>query len=166
MDGIRPETATLSRVIRHVWLVRAGLRRITRLLEERGDLHDESKLSNAEFPGFARMSSAAARHPYGSPEYRASLDAERPTIERHQGRNRHHPEHYLDPAREMGLLDLIEMVADWRAAWEVYDETNGRTWEDSLAVNRERRAATFSREQWWVIEEVARLLSRPEAARG
>jgi hypothetical protein len=164
--GISPETALLATMERHVSHVRDSLARIRHELELRGIRHDRSKYSSEEFPGFARINATARRHPYGSDEYKASLAAERPTVERHTRENSHHPEAHDErwrwPERvsiiryeQMPWLDIIEMVCDWRAAWEAYGKQG--TWEGNIVKQRERfpEGEAFTEGQWWLIFEVA-----------
>jgi hypothetical protein len=40
----------------------------------------------------------------------------KPALERHYSKNSHHPEHHEDGIKAMNLIDLIEMLADWKAA--------------------------------------------------
>lgn len=39
-------------------------------------------------------------------------------LRHHYAHNRHHPEHFPDGVNGMTLVDLIEMLADWKAATE------------------------------------------------
>jgi hypothetical protein len=59
------------------------------------------------------------KHPYGSPELKAATKLLGPALEHHFAHNSHHPEHYgPDGVAGMDLLDLVEMLCDWRAAAE------------------------------------------------
>jgi hypothetical protein len=53
----------------------------------------------------------------------------------HDATNRHHPEHFPNGANGMTLVDLIEMLADWKAATE-----RGRDGDlaQTLEIHRER----------------------------
>jgi len=42
----------------------------------------------------------------------------KPAIEHHYKNNRHHPEHFNNGIDEMNLVDLIELLCDWKAASE------------------------------------------------
>lgn len=37
-------------------------------------------------------------------------------LQHHYAVNRHHPEHHADGIHGMNLIDLVEMLADWKAA--------------------------------------------------
>jgi hypothetical protein len=170
VDGVQ----LLRSYLLHCRYVRRGLRRIERALSERAEAHDDSKLMADEFAGFTRINKAARLNPYGSPEYRAGLKQEKPTIDLHYSRNRHHPEHAklageaaetkrglpddatywaARTAAEMDFLDLIEMVCDWRGAYLGYGSQG--TWEENMVRQRERYKDRFSAGQWWLIDEVA-----------
>ncbi|MCP3961367.1 MAG: hypothetical protein GY719_26260 [bacterium] len=148
--------------LRHWAFVRLGLLKIRQDLERRGEEHDLSKLNpDDELAGFSRINATAREHPYGSDEYKAALAAEQPTIASHYGANSHHPEHHRTPA-EMGWLDLVEMVCDWKAAQMAYGR---QSWSKSMQVNRGRWGGKFTAGQWWLIEQVAAFLDdAPETA--
>ena len=46
----------------------------------------------------------------------AALQKMRPAIEHHNEHNRHHPEHHNAGINDMNLIDLAEMLCDWKAA--------------------------------------------------
>jgi hypothetical protein len=155
---------TLNTIIHHRLMVQRGMQQVTQEMERRALIHDESKFREDEFEGFARINAIARSYPYGSEEYRASLKAEKPTIHLHYQRNPHHPECHPSPQDDMDFLDVIEMVVDWYAAWKVYDgqrKPEDRTsWVENVRKQRERFLTTgmISREQWWLVEQVAGFL--------
>lgn len=170
VDGVQ----LLRSYLLHCRYVRRGLDRIGRALSDRAESHDDSKLFADEFAGFSRINKAAREHPYGSEEYRAGLRQEKPTIDLHYSRNRHHPEHakalgeQAEAERglpddftywsahakgEMHFLDLIEMVCDWRGAYLGYGSQG--TWEDNMLRQHERYGQRFNSAQWWLIDQVA-----------
>lgn len=97
--------------------------------------HDASKWSEEESPLFEEATPKLADLTYGSPEYKESLDSIRPAIDHHNRVNSHHPEHYPQGIDGMDLLDLVEMVCDWKAASERHADGDIRV---SLEKNRER----------------------------
>ena len=160
---------TLATMAHHRARVQEGLQRVIQELERRAARHDLSKFTPDELPGFARINRAAREHLYGSPEYRASLKAEKPTIETHYRRNDHHPEYWDDPSHNIGpgmmpVCALIEMVCDWWAAWTVYEGHKApemrASWRDNMDKQRKRFAETFSPGQWQVIDEISWLMEK------
>jgi len=167
VDGVQ----LLRSYLLHCRYVRRGLQRVARELRERADAHDDSKLLADEFAGFSRINKAAREHPYGSPEYRAGLKQEKPTINLHYSRNSHHPEFYgtddkantddslvsIETGRfladRMTWLDLMEMVCDWRGAYLGYGSQG--TWDENMARQRTRYQGWFRPEQWWLIDQLA-----------
>lgn len=107
---------------------------ITELLN-RGVRHDSSKLELPEVVAFDEHTPRLKLLEYGTDEYRAELDAMRPALEHHYAVNRHHPEHFSRGIGGMTLVDLIEMLADWKAASERGAHGDLRT---SLRFNRRR----------------------------
>ena len=59
----------------------------------------------------------------------------KPAIEHHQRTNRHHPEFHNNGINDMNLLDLIEMLCDWKAA--TLRNKNGDI-RRSLEINSDR----------------------------
>lgn len=97
--------------------------------------HDESKLSEPEKSLFDEWSPKLSEMEYGSDEYMDALDSLGPALEHHYRENRHHPEHFLDGVIDMNLFDLLEMLADWKAASE---RVSDGSVEKSLAINFKR----------------------------
>jgi hypothetical protein len=130
-----------------------------------------------EFAGFSRINKAAREHPYGSPEYRAGLKQEKPTVELHYSRNSHHPEFYGSDAKpepddsekrvtigtgrflsdQMTWLDIVEMVCDWRGAYLGYGSQG--TWEENMSRQRKRYDGWFTPEQWWLINQLSEFVT-------
>jgi Family of unknown function (DUF5662) len=150
---VDPGLALVASHLRHLQLVRAGLRAVVHDLERRAEIHDLSKMDPAgELPGYVRLSAAASQHAYSSKGYRAAIEAEAPTVAAHYQANGHHPEHYPYDLSKMGWLDLIEMVADWWSACHA----RGGTWSESLRIGLERWE--WTPEQRWLIEQVGAFL--------
>ena len=150
----------------HCRFVRRGLDKIRTELSERAERHDDSKLFADEFGGFSRISAHARKHAYGSPEYRQGLKDEKSVINLHYQRNSHHPEYHGEPrpmdiaAIEMGFLDIIEMVCDWRAAYLAYGSKGA--WGENIEKQKERYkvGVWFTSEQWWLIDQVANFVTQ------
>jgi hypothetical protein len=87
-------------------------------LIERAAVHDNSKLQS---PELELLDEAKVKYPldkihYGSPEYQASKEFLKPALDHHYAVNRHHPEHFKNGVKDMNLVDLIEMICDWKAS--------------------------------------------------
>jgi hypothetical protein len=50
----------------------------------------------------------------------------KPALDHHYAKNRHHPEHFKNGINEMNILDIIEMLADWKAATIRHNDGNLR----------------------------------------
>jgi hypothetical protein len=101
----------------------------------RASRHDQSKLADPEKAAFDVLTPRLKDLQYGSDEYRACLKEMKPALEHHYGANSHHPEHYPDGIDGMSLLDVMEMLCDWKAASERHATGSIR---QSLAHNKER----------------------------
>ena len=87
-------------------------------LENRAEVHDDSKRVEPEKSAYDRAVPEMRKHPYGSPEYKAATKALGTALQHHFEHNSHHPEHYPEGIAGMDLLDIVEMLCDWRAAAE------------------------------------------------
>lgn len=119
----------------HIGQVRGLLLAVVRDLLERGHVHDLSKLEYPEKRVFDEIAPGMRELTYGSPEYEAVREAQSEGMRHHYAANRHHPEHHDGGIHGMNLLDLVEMLADWKAATLRHDDGN---LDRSFSVNRER----------------------------
>lgn len=80
-------------------------------------VHDASKLQEPEKSAFDRMTPKLKGLTYGSQEYKDALAELKPALDHHYANNSHHPEHWkLNGINGMDLMDLVEMLCDWKAA--------------------------------------------------
>lgn len=121
----------------HIERVQTLLKSAINNLANRAVKHDASKLVEPEKSAFDRLKALSlSGMAYGSEEYRACLRAEKPAIQHHYAANSHHPEFYPNGIDGMSLLDLLEMLLDWKAATERMKD--GGDIVKSLEINRER----------------------------
>ena len=90
--------------------------RIVRQLLGRAVRHDQSKLMPPELPVFVEYTPKLQTSTYGSKEYKEFLKGMKPALDHHYAENRHHPEHFENGVDGMNLVDLMEMLCDWKAA--------------------------------------------------
>lgn len=103
--------------------------------------HDNSKLVEPEKSGYDLLTSAMAGKVYGTDEYTAAM-AEvmaNPLVEaawqHHATHNSHHPEYHDDGIAGMSLLDIVEMLCDWKGA----SERNGpRAFSIAYSIKRHK----------------------------
>lgn len=97
--------------------------------------HDLSKWSPEEWEAFARETPGLRSLTYNSPEYKDALARLGPALQQHYARNAHHPEYHRNGVNGMTLLDLVEMLCDWKAATERHADGDI---ERSIVQNTER----------------------------
>ena len=102
--------------IKHIEMVRKYIRIFTDALTTRGIKHDASKLDTPELEVFTEVTPRLAQLTYGSDEYEASLKDLQVALSHHYAANRHHPEHFVKGIEDMTLVDIVEMLCDWKAA--------------------------------------------------
>jgi hypothetical protein len=78
--------------------------------------HDASKLAEPELSVFDEYTWKLRDMTYNSPEYKAALAGMGPALQHHYEQNSHHPEHYPNGINGMTLVDLVELLCDWKAA--------------------------------------------------
>lgn len=102
--------------LQHIDTVRFYLGTFIDDLKLRAINHDASKLVSPEKEAYDILTPRLKGLTYGSDEYRASLREMKPAIQHHYQHNTHHPEHWDSGVDGMDLLDVVEMLADWKAA--------------------------------------------------
>jgi hypothetical protein len=120
---------------RHIERVRNLLTVCTIEILMRGAKHDQSKLVSPEVEYFTEYTPKLAACTYGSDEYKGYLQAIKPALDHHYANNRHHPEHHKDGVNDMNLIDILEMLCDWKAASERHNDGNIRK---SIEINANR----------------------------
>lgn len=106
----------------HIKRVGTLLVQIANELSLRAVKHDASKWSKEEWPYFEESTTSLSKLTYGSDEYKQQLEKLKPALEHHYSNNSHHPEFYKNGINEMNLFDLVEMIADWKAATERHED--------------------------------------------
>lgn len=104
-------------------------------LVDRSVRHDRSKTEDPELAIFNEFTPKLRDSTYGSPQYKGFLEAMGAGLDHHYAHNVHHPEHHEHGIAGMTLVDLIEMLADWRAATERHADGS---LVKSLAIQRDR----------------------------
>lgn len=129
------EKATNHETWTHINQVREFLQKMAYALIDRALAHDQSKLKHPEVQIFTEFTAKLAGLTYGSDEYKQCLKDMGPALTHHYARNRHHPEHFADGVNDMNLLDLVEMLCDWKAATLRHNDGN---LNKSLEINAKR----------------------------
>ena len=110
MEDQRPKTQE------HIDEVRKLLQTVMTKLLDRSMNHDQSKLESPEREIFDEFTPKLKDTTYGSDRYNGYLKEMKVALDHHYKQNRHHPEHHENGVKDMNLIDLIEMLCDWKAA--------------------------------------------------
>lgn len=121
--------------LKHSLRVGALMGQLIKELVDRSVQHDLSKTEPPEREVFDRVTPRLRGLTYGTDEYKAALADMGEGLAHHYAVNRHHPEHYVSGVNNMTLVDLIEVLADWKAATERH--ATGSL-AQSLTVQQER----------------------------
>jgi hypothetical protein len=108
-------------------------------LIERAQIHDASKFGPEEYIPYVWLTEYHRCRRTGEPfEYPEGVaKSVELAIHHHVTTNRHHPEFHADP-NDMSDVDLIEMVCDWTAMAQEFDQDGGsaRGWADKTIGER------------------------------
>jgi Family of unknown function (DUF5662) len=121
--------------IAHIARVQQLLGQVIVDLQERAAIHDRSKLREPEKSMFDEFTPKLRDSTYGSEEYEGFRKSMGEALAHHYAHNRHHPEHFARGIASMNLLDVVEMLVDWKAATERHADGDLAR---SIAHNRER----------------------------
>ena len=104
------------KTLRHMEAVRNFIDAVIVELIHRAQNHDQSKLESPEAEIFEAFTPRLRGVAYNSDEYKAMMVEMKPALDHHVAVNKHHPEHFKDGVNDMTLIDLIEMLCDWKAS--------------------------------------------------
>jgi hypothetical protein len=122
--------------LRHSLRVAELMGELIKELLDRSVRHDLSKTREPERAVYDKVVPPLRAATYGSAEYLTLVEAMGEGLRHHYAHNRHHPEHFANGINGMTLVDLLEMLADWKAATE--RTTSHGDLAASLTINRER----------------------------
>ena len=123
-------------IYHHKFVVLQQMNIIIQELIKRAQDHDNSKFSEEEFPFLVAAMDDFHKTPFGTPEYMELRKKWAKLFDSHYKKNNHHPEHFPNGIEDMTLLDLIEMLCDWKAA--SMRTENGGNIANSIKVGAER----------------------------
>ena len=137
--------------VRRCLSVMASATELADELNDRGKVHDASKFGPEERIPYIWLTEfhrcGRNGEPFAYPE--GMEDRVCDAIDHHLTSNRHHPDFHADP-NDMTDIDLIEMVCDWTAMSQEFDQDGGsaRGWADRtighrVQFNDERRQFVY-----------------------
>jgi hypothetical protein len=114
--GIPDKIDSRPATYEHIREVQLLLNKVIIKLLNRSELHDRSKLISPEVEVFDEYTQKLEHSVYGSEEYSQFLKEMSVGLNHHWKNNRHHPEYFQNGIKDMNLIDIIEMLCDWKAA--------------------------------------------------
>jgi len=125
----------IQETLKHIKRVEELLRQTISKILEHACNHDASKLEEPELSIFTKFTPKLKNSIYGSDEYKTFLHEMDEALNHHYDINTHHPEHWEAGISQMNLIEIIEMLADWKAASERHQ--NGSL-KESIIINQKR----------------------------
>lgn len=129
------QTECIQETLKHIHRVAILLQEVIEQLFQRGLKHDLFKLSEPELSSFTKYTPLLKETQYDSKEYYKCLKSMKNAINHHYQNASHHPEYYKHGITEMSLIDIFEMLADWKAASE---RMKNGSLENSIIQNQKR----------------------------
>ena len=126
---------TMCETYKHKQVVNQLIGDMIKELIFRGVNHDNSKIGEFEVDIFTEYTPKLENSTFGSDEYKQFLKEMKPALDHHYSENKHHPEHFENGVLGMDLIDLLEMICDWKAA--TLRHNNGDIMK-SVEINQER----------------------------
>lgn len=121
--------------LEHIYSIRRHISTVIEDLRFRGEVHDLTKLYSPEKEYFDKYTPSLIDLEYGSDAYKESLTRLVEALSHHYSHNSHHPEYYTHGVSEMSLMDIVEMLCDWKASSERHSDGNIHK---SIEINVER----------------------------
>ncbi len=113
---LKKKTSYFKDTIAHIVMVRLFTDKLIALLKLQVNNHDMSKLQPPERVYFEKYTPLLRDSIFGSLQYKKFLKDMKPALDHHYSVSRHHPQHYKRGIKDMNLVDLIEMICDWKAS--------------------------------------------------
>jgi hypothetical protein len=143
------------KTMRHIETVRNYINWCINELMIRQEQHDQTKLQSPEVEIFEEYTDKLRATTYGSDEYKENMKEMKVAIDHHQLNNRHHPEYFgKDGILGMNLIDLLEMMCDWKSATMRHNDGDIMR---SIKLNKER--FKYSDELESILINTAKLLN-------
>jgi len=120
-------------------------------LVQRSVHHDLSKTEDPELAVYNEFVPRLKASTFGSDEHTGFVAAMGEGLAHHYSANRHHAEHFVSGVTGMTLVDLIEMLADWKAATE-------READGDLA-----RSLEIQQQRYGIDDQLAQILANTAA---
>lgn len=127
--------SSIKDTLDHKRLVTHYINIIIKELIERAEAHDNSKMNEGEVELFDEFTPKLKDSTYGSEQYTQFLKDLKPALDHHYAVSRHHPEHFKNGIKDMNLVDIIEMLCDWKASTMRHQDGNILK---SIDINKDR----------------------------
>lgn len=115
-------TECKTETLKHIHNVEKFISIFINNMINRAHEHDRSKLESPELEIFTEYTPKLAHTTYGSKEYKEYLKEMNVALKHHYANNTHHPEHFRNGIDDMTLIDVMEMLCDWKAASLRHDD--------------------------------------------
>lgn len=119
----------------HIVEVAKNIANLQSELDDRMLTHDASKFGSTEKDLMAVTFPRLAKVEYGSEGYKELLTEVKVALDHHYFHNRHHPEFHEKGIDGMDLIDLCELICDWKSS--ILKNANGDIFK-SIEINTKR----------------------------
>ncbi len=119
------EQRTREVINKHKLRVFQLMAKLSQEVIKRGYEHDMTKFEPEELPHYVATIDEFDKHPFGTEGYKKAKESLGPSVLHHYKHNRHHPEHFPKGVEDMNLVDVLEMLCDWKSATLNHPENPG-----------------------------------------
>ena len=98
----------------HVYDFQEAINTICKALTTRAKTHDASKLKEPELTQYTEAAEKLEKFKPGSSDYLKIRDKYAIILSKHFTKNSHHPEHFKNGFNDMSILDLVDVLVDWK----------------------------------------------------
>ena len=124
-----------DRILLHKQTVKTGIQRFIDILADRAISHDNDKYEPEIFESFYNAWTKFSGVKFGDAKWKEALDGVGKSLETHYKNNPHHPQYYSNGINGTNLIDLIEMLVDWKSACMAYGDCD---FGKSLKIQKDR----------------------------
>ena len=98
----------------HIAEFQQAIDTLTEKLKQRAKAHDASKLKEPELTQYTEAEEKLENFKPGSKSYLTFARKEDIILSKHYSKNPHHVEHFKNGFNDMTILDLVDVLTDWR----------------------------------------------------
>lgn len=143
----------LKKILNHKKNVTNLINLIIIELHKRINEHDESSLNSNEVEVLTYFPEYIKKDSYLNEESLAYIREIKNALNIHFKKNSHHPEHFNNKIKDMNLIDIIEMLCDWKSTMSEDDDIIS-------VIKRNKKIYNFSNELMYILINTSKIFNK------